>query len=197
MKIFGGARRHFSPAMVVAFIALLLALGGASYAAVKLPARSVGSKELKRAAVTRVNIRSNAVDGSKVATDSLRGSDILESSLAQVPSALSATRAANSDHANAAGALDRIAYRTAAGSVGPATLPGPVTTISAPVSAGCDAGQAVAGGGVHVDDPASQAVHDSYPSTARTWTVTVGNDDETSAHGFTVYAVCIAAAAVG
>jgi hypothetical protein len=176
--------------MVVAFIALLLALGGASYAAVKLPARSVGSKELKRAAVTRANIKNNAIDGSKVAADTLTGADILESSLGQVASA------ANAAHAGAAGALDRVVYRTAAGSVGPAGA-GPVTTLSAPVSVGCDPGQAIAGGGVSVEDAASEAVHDSFPSTARTWTAVVGNDDENNPHGFTVYAICVAAAGIG
>jgi hypothetical protein len=176
--------------MVVAFIALLLSLGGASYAAVKLPARSVGTKELKRAAVTRANIKNNAIDGSKVAANALTGGDILESSLGPVPSAT------NAAHAGAAGGLDRVVYRTVAGSVDPAGT-GPVTTLSAPVSAGCDPGQAIVGGGVHVEDPDKQAVHDSYPSTARTWTATVGNDDESSSHGFTVYAVCIPAASVG
>jgi hypothetical protein len=178
--------------MVVAFIALLLALGGASYAAVKLPARSVGSKELKRAAVTRANIKNNAIDGSKVAANALTGSDILESALGPVPSA---TRAATSDHATNAGGLDRVVYRTTTASVEAATAAG--TTISPPVSATCDPGQAVAGGGVHVDDPGSLAVHDNYPSTARTWTAIVGNDDLNGAHGFTVYAVCIPAATVG
>jgi hypothetical protein len=186
--------------MVVAFIALLLALGGASYAAVKLPARSVGSKELKRAAVTRANIKSNAIDGSKVATDTLTGSDIKESSLGQVPSAASAARAAISDRATAASGLDRVAYRTAGGSVGAATadaMGNTVTTISTPLSAGCDPGQVAVGGGVHVEDAASQAVHDSYPSNARTWTAIVGNDDEASSHAFTVYVACIAASTIG
>ena len=48
-----------SPSMAVAFIALLLATGGASYAAVKLPARSVGARELKPKAVTRAAIKAN------------------------------------------------------------------------------------------------------------------------------------------
>ena len=60
-----------SPSMAVAFIALLLALTGASYAAVKLPARSVGARELKPKAVTRAAIKANAVDGSKVAANAL------------------------------------------------------------------------------------------------------------------------------
>jgi hypothetical protein len=181
--------------MVVAFIALLLSLGGASYAAVKLPARSVGTKELKRAAVTRANIKNNAIDGSKVAANALTGGDILESSLGPVPSAT------NAAHAGAAGGLDRVLYRTVGGSVGQATndpaTGNTITALSPPVQAACDPGQAIAGGGVHVEDASNQAVHDSYPSTARTWTAIVGNDDESSSHGFTVYAVCIPAASVG
>jgi hypothetical protein len=39
-------------AAVVAYLALFVALGGSSYAAVRLSAHSVGSRELKRAAVT-------------------------------------------------------------------------------------------------------------------------------------------------
>jgi hypothetical protein len=183
--------------MAVAFIALLLALSGASYAAVKLPARSVGARELKPKAVTRAAIRANAVDGSKVAADALTGSDIKEASLGQVPSAASS---ASSTHAGAAGAIDRVAYRTVAATVGPATVDtmgNTVTTTSPPVSAGCDPGQVVTGGGVHVDDPGSQAIHDNYPGTARTWTAIVGNDDENSGHGFTVFAICVAAVTAG
>ena len=35
-----------SPAMVVAFIALFVAIGGSSYAVTRLPSGSVGSKQL-------------------------------------------------------------------------------------------------------------------------------------------------------
>jgi hypothetical protein len=182
-------RIRLSPSMVVAFIALVLALGGASYAAVKLPARSVGSKELKRSAVAKINIRSNAVDGSKVVNESLTGRDINESSLAGVASAL------NSNHAAAAAGLDAVAYRSAAGTVGPAG-PGPTTTIGG-AAAACDVGQVVVGGGVKVDAPSAMAVHDSHPEGARVWSASVGNDDEASAHGFTVFAICVPAATVG
>src|SRR3954452_11094326 len=44
--------RRPSPAMVVAVIALCVALGGGAYAAIKLPKNSVGSKQLKKGAVT-------------------------------------------------------------------------------------------------------------------------------------------------
>jgi hypothetical protein len=79
-----------SPAMVVACIALAVALGGTSYAATKLPAGSVGTKQLKKNAVTSPKVKNNAITGA----------DVLESSLAQVPSAASAVSAANATNAS-------------------------------------------------------------------------------------------------
>jgi hypothetical protein len=82
-------RHRPSPAMVVACIALTIALGGTSYAAIRLPAGSVGTKQLKKNAVTSPKVKNNA----------LTGADVLESSLAQVPSAASAVSAANATNA--------------------------------------------------------------------------------------------------
>lgn len=44
--------RLMSPAMIVACVALVVALGGVSYAAGVLPANSVGAKQIKKRAVT-------------------------------------------------------------------------------------------------------------------------------------------------
>jgi hypothetical protein len=82
-----------SPAMVVACIALAVALGGTSYAAIRLPAKSVGTRQLKR----------NAVTSPKVKNDSVTGADVLESSLGQVPTAASATTAGAAAPNGAAG----------------------------------------------------------------------------------------------
>jgi hypothetical protein len=73
--------------MVVACVALAIALSGASYAAITLPANSVGTKQLKKNAVTGVKINANAVNGAKVANNSLTGDDINESSLQGVNAA--------------------------------------------------------------------------------------------------------------
>jgi hypothetical protein len=81
-----------SPAMIVALIALFIALGGTSYAAIRLPANSVGTKQLQK----------NAVTGLKVKNGSLTGADVKLSTLGKVPSAVqadSATTAANANHA--------------------------------------------------------------------------------------------------
>jgi hypothetical protein len=79
-----------SPAMVVACLALGIALGGTSYAAIKLPRNSVGTKQLKKNAVTSLKVKNNAITGV----------DVNELSLGQVPSATNAT---NATHATTAG----------------------------------------------------------------------------------------------
>jgi len=99
----------------IALLALFLALGGTTYAAVSLPANSVGSKQLKKnavtpakikkSAVTNAKIAGNAVTGAKVKNDSLTGADIVESSLGTVPAATSATNATNATNATKAASL--------------------------------------------------------------------------------------------
>ena len=54
-------RRHLTYANVTASLALFLALGGASYAAIKLPANSVGSKQIKDGAVSSVDIKNHTL----------------------------------------------------------------------------------------------------------------------------------------
>jgi len=61
--------------MMVAFVALLVALAGTSYAAVQLPANSVGTKQLKK----------NAVTGKKVKNRSLRAADFATGQLPAGP----------------------------------------------------------------------------------------------------------------
>jgi hypothetical protein len=63
-----------SPAMIVAIVALVLSLGGTSYAAIVLPANSVGTTQLKK----------NAVVSSKVKNGSLTTSDISSASLSKL-----------------------------------------------------------------------------------------------------------------
>ena len=64
-----------SPAMVVALLALFIALAGTSYAAIKLPADSVGTKTIKNGAIHRVDLAANAVDSARVADHTLLARD--------------------------------------------------------------------------------------------------------------------------
>jgi hypothetical protein len=76
-------RARLSYANVVATLALVLALGGVSYAAMKLPKNSVGTKQIKN----------NAVTGAKVKKHTLTGKNINLKKLGTVPSAQTATSA--------------------------------------------------------------------------------------------------------
>jgi hypothetical protein len=62
-------------ANVMATLAMFVALGGVSYAAITLPANSVGTKQLKNKAVTGKKIAGNAVTTRKVRNFSLRKID--------------------------------------------------------------------------------------------------------------------------
>jgi hypothetical protein len=73
------ARRKPSPAMAVAFVALLAALSGT---AVALPGKNtVDSGDLKTGAVKNADLGRNAVTGLKVKNGSLTGSDVRNNSL--------------------------------------------------------------------------------------------------------------------
>jgi hypothetical protein len=91
-------------ANVMATTAVFIALGGASYAALKLPKNSVGTRQIKDNAITAAKIKNGAVGGSKVNL----------SSLGTVPSATIASRASNADNANHADTADRATSATSA-----------------------------------------------------------------------------------
>jgi hypothetical protein len=109
------ARRSPSPAMAVAFVALLAALSGT---AVALPGRNtvdsgdlkknsvrtsdirrgaVTSSKLRNSAVTRAKIRNGTITGAKLANNTVTGAQVNEASLGEVP------RAALANNANAVG----------------------------------------------------------------------------------------------
>jgi hypothetical protein len=57
----GRLRRRPSPALVVACVALAVALGGTGYAAIVLPANSVGTKQLRNGAVVATKVRPHSL----------------------------------------------------------------------------------------------------------------------------------------
>jgi hypothetical protein len=104
------ARHRPSPAMALAFVALLAALSGT---AVALPGKNtVDSGDIKNGQVKTKDIRNNAVTTKKVKNNNLRsidvrnnsltGADINEGSLGQVPSANTANSATNANTATTA-----------------------------------------------------------------------------------------------
>jgi hypothetical protein len=158
--------RRPSPAMAVAFVALLAALSGT---AVALPGvntvdsgdiknRQVKAKDIARNAVTGPKIRNGTVRSADVRDNSLTGTDINEGTLGQVPSAATAGTA-NS---------------LASGDVNITTAPNPggaVTTIEA----SCNPGLKGISAGLQVQNPADQFLIDLYPVDVDTWAARVGN----------------------
>jgi hypothetical protein len=144
--------RRPSPAMAVAFVALLAALSGT---AIALPGRNtVDSGDIINGQVKGKDIRNNAVTGKKVKNgaiktldvgdDTLTGADVNESTLGQVPSANAANTANLAttvpDGAIGASKLGSITVRFAMG-------PDAADNQQSRANAFCPAGQRALGGG--------------------------------------------------
>jgi hypothetical protein len=170
--MFTALRTRISYANVVATIALFIALGGTSYAALQLPRNSVGPKQLKKNAVTAAKIKRNAVITAKIKSNAVTGSKINEATLEKIPQAAAADALSNFDYNSAT-----VANPAGANTVG---------------AVSCDPGQRVVGGGIKVDDVANQFIIDSYPRGTDGWQGTVGNAGG-SAPNFTVIVICTSA----
>jgi hypothetical protein len=168
------SRRVPSPAMVVACLALIVALGGTSYAAIRLPANSVGTKQLKKGAVTGVKVKSNT----------LAGKQINESKLGKVPSAASADSATSATTAGSA-PVSRLDYQSAAVAV-------PAGFVAATRgTANCPTGLSATGGGAKMTDPDSGYILDTNPVGKTGWEATAQSG---TAQNMTVYVICAQAA---
>jgi hypothetical protein len=96
-----------SPALVVSIIALVIALGGTSYAAFSVPRNSVGSPQLRNdsvsadkvrnGAVTTNKIRNGAVTGAKIARNTITANQINFGTFGTVPAATQAGHATDAD----------------------------------------------------------------------------------------------------
>jgi hypothetical protein len=69
-------RRRATFANVTASLALFVALGGTSYAAITLPANSVGSDQIRTGAVGTPEIRTGGVGAAEIKTSAVRASEI-------------------------------------------------------------------------------------------------------------------------
>jgi hypothetical protein len=78
-------RSHLSFANVISVIALFVALGGASYAAVTLPKNSVGAKQIKKNGVGASEIKKSAVRTGEVKNGTLRAQDFAAGQLPRGP----------------------------------------------------------------------------------------------------------------
>jgi hypothetical protein len=89
-----------SPSMAVALLALFVALGGSSYAALK-----VNSRQIVDNSVRSKDLRNNDVRSTDVRNNSLAGADINEALLGTVPSASTAGSAATAGDSGTLGGI--------------------------------------------------------------------------------------------
>lgn len=159
-----------SPAMAVACLALMVALGGTSYAAITLPRNSVGTAQLRTGAVTGVKVKKNTLTGVHIA----------ESRLGRVPSAANATNADKADEATMS-PISQVDYRQSAATAIP-------TSGHVRVTANCDAGKFAVGGGAKVSDPNNAFIVDTNPVAKTAWegTASAGATGTT----LTVFVIC-------
>ncbi len=74
-------RSHLSFANAISMVALFVALGGTSIAAVSLSKNSVGSKQVKKNTLKAADIGRNAVGASEIRANSVRGGDVGDGSI--------------------------------------------------------------------------------------------------------------------
>jgi hypothetical protein len=136
-------RARPSPAMVVAVIALILSLGGAAYAGVKIGKGAVGAKQLKGNAVTTDKIQNGAVTAAKVQDGAIGSAKIADGgvSTADLPGCAPGTQLVDGLCLDTAArtADDWVAANTACGQAG-GRLPGPGHLISMRGEPGIDLG---------------------------------------------------------
>jgi hypothetical protein len=173
-------RTHLpSPAMLVACIALVVALGGVSYAAAVLPENSVGTPQLKKKAVSGAKLQKNAVTGPKVKDRTLTAADFKTDQLPAGPQGPQGPKGDKGD----SGAPGISGYERVV-ALGPVLNAGDHATATAT----CPAGKKVLGGGPQFDS--GLELNESYAHETE-WKVVMKNPGPGSA-GFSVVAYCAA-----
>lgn len=196
-------RRRLSFANVTSMLALTVALGGTSYAAVTLPSNSVTTRQIKRGTIVGSDIHRNAITGPKVKDGSLKAGDF---AAGQLPAG------AKGD----VGPQGPKGDKGDTGTVGAATVQRFQATVdladntNASYSVFCpDGQQAIAGGGRGDDTLSEETILTSTrPAIGRTnteppsngqgftgWRITVVNPSGGSPSGIRpeVWVVCVAA----
>lgn len=191
--------RRPSPAMVVACVALLVALGGTSVAAVSQLARnSVGPAQLQFGAVTNPKIRSNAVTSAKVRNRSLLRADFAPGQLPAGPTGpqgpAGPTGAAGA--AGPAGVIGAITVRTQTTTVSGGTAHDG-TYVTARVQRLCEGNERAISGGTSWsdDDPGLELVTSEIGPLLNAQNqvngfLAVGGNDSGQSSTLTVHVLC-------
>jgi hypothetical protein len=192
--------RRPSPAMVVACLALIVALGGTSVAAVSqlVPRNSVGPRQLQFGAVTGPKIRNNAVTSAKVANRSLLRADFAPGQIPAGPTGPTgpAGPAGAAGPAGPAGVVGTITVRTASIAIaGGTTEDGAYETER--VTRNCESNErAISAGTSWSDDAADRELVTSElepqlnASNQPVGFLAAGGNDSGNSSTFTVHVLC-------
>lgn len=172
MKRVKTIRKHLaSPAMVVACLSLVVALGGVSYAAGVLPKNSVGTMQLQKKAVSGAKLKQNAVTAAKVKNGSLTAADF---KAGQLSAGATGERGLTGPAGpkGATGATGATGPQGAAGPAGPQGPAGPKGDKGAQGPAGAVSAKLTTSTGPGVVGNSWSYVHTGEPLAAGTWMVT-------------------------
>jgi hypothetical protein len=178
-------RQLGSPAMLVACVALIVALGGVSYAASVLPTNSVGTAQLQKKAVTGAKLKKNAVTSPKVKDGTLLAADFKAGQLPTGPQGPKGDTGPKGDKGDP-GATNVVQRH---GPVGPAAGPGAYSVAYVE----CQAGETVVGGGagVTISGAGKQTLTASVPVPyPQGWAATYRNDGAGGTVQTGAYALC-------
>lgn len=165
---------------VMATVAVFVALGGTSYAAITLPRNSVGSNQIKSSAVSTSEVKDRSLatrDLSLAARGFLKGQKGDRGP--QGPAGQVTT--VNGQVV----VKTNVVYKTDSNSV--------AAEGTSQLTVQCDSGHKVIGGGFRKDAGTDVSLRESYPSNNNTaWSVFVGDDDVAPAPAgrYTVTAIC-------
>lgn len=195
-------RHRPSPAMVVACLALLVALGGTSVAAVQaLAPNSVGTAQLRANAVTAAKIKNRNVTGAKLAFNAVTGATVRNRSLSAADFIASSLPVGPQGPAGAAGPAGP------AGTIGPisvrqasVTVPGGVAQNSAydteTVTVNCNPNEKAISAGTGWSDDAldrelwTQRLTPLLTGTNVTGFRATGGNDSGNTSTFTLFVLC-------
>jgi hypothetical protein len=156
-------RHKPSPALVVSLLALIVAMGGTSYAAIKLPKNSVGAAQLKK----------NAVTSAKVKNGSLLKSDFKSG---QLPAGPQGPQGLQGPAGPAGTPGKNGATNIAVASSDGLTVPSGASSDDSTNGVGCSPGTKAIGGGVVVTDTDGNRIN-TVPVTASDVTETNSQPD--------------------
>jgi hypothetical protein len=184
-----------SPALVIAVLALFVAIGGTSYAVIRLPAKSVGTVQLKNKAVTNpklatnavkmVNLADGAVQASKLASNSVDATKVVAGSIGATQVGADALTGAQINESTLgelpAAGIAGLQYRSHSLSI-PAGMVGTSTLT-------CDSGSMAIAGGVEASHDAHAVMIDSHP-VGGGWQSSAANLADSGSFPVTIWAVC-------